>query len=218
MTRLVLASDVDSGVKGRHAVEGGAFRVLVREEDQASDPLPAVEAVASDAATPPALRTKVLARDGHACRNCSSKRGLHAHHVVWRSKGGPTTLENLVTICARCHSLVHEGFLDVEVAQCATRPGGVAFVFRDANGQRIERRVLAGARVTLRAPLAASVAQCAAPVTATPKLDVRWLATRLDWFDGRSGRFVVRPEFRDRLDEELREFVRPATPARTRGW
>ncbi|MBI5850635.1 MAG: HNH endonuclease [Planctomycetes bacterium] len=94
-----------------------------------------MEAVVSDGATPPSLRAKVFARDAHSCRNCASKRGLHAHHVVWRSRGGLTALANLVTLCARCHGLVHEGFLDVEVAQCAAAPGGVTFVLMSTSSQ-----------------------------------------------------------------------------------
>ena len=90
---------------------GGPFRVLVREGDASSAPtlvgrdgeeaLPAacLEAIAGEGATPPRLRARVLARDGHACRNCGSHRALHAHHVIWRSRGGPTVLDNLQTLC-----------------------------------------------------------------------------------------------------------------------
>jgi hypothetical protein len=36
------------------------------------------------------------------------------HHVVFRSNGGRTRAANLVTLCARCHALVHEGLLVLE--------------------------------------------------------------------------------------------------------
>lgn len=141
MLRLVLASDAEGSVAGRRPVDGGPFRVVVRADElvteDGEEPLAqaTVESISSDAATPPAMRAKVLARDGHACLNCKSRRGLHAHHVHWRSKGGPTTPGNLVTLCARCHSLVHDGFLDVEVAQCAAAPGGVTFVLMSTSSQ-----------------------------------------------------------------------------------
>ncbi|HGY90122.1 MAG TPA: HNH endonuclease [Planctomycetes bacterium] len=63
----------------------------------------------------PALRRKILARDGHRCRACSTKgTSLQVHHIRWRSKGGPTTPENLTVLCGRCHALVHEGLLTIE--------------------------------------------------------------------------------------------------------
>lgn len=53
------------------------------------------------------LRFDVFMRDGFCCRYCgrSAEDGaiLHADHVVARSKGGPTTLENLVTACFECN-------------------------------------------------------------------------------------------------------------------
>ena len=53
------------------------------------------------------LRFEVFKRDGFRCRYCgrSAMDGvlLHADHVVPESKGGPTTLENLVTACIDCN-------------------------------------------------------------------------------------------------------------------
>jgi 5-methylcytosine-specific restriction endonuclease McrA len=53
------------------------------------------------------LRFDVFKRDDFRCRYCglSVDDGvvLHADHVIPRSKGGPTTLENLVTACAGCN-------------------------------------------------------------------------------------------------------------------
>lgn len=53
------------------------------------------------------LRFDVFKRDGFRCRYCgvSVEQGalLHADHVVARSKGGPDTLDNLVTACVECN-------------------------------------------------------------------------------------------------------------------
>lgn len=53
------------------------------------------------------LRFKVFQRDNFRCRYCgvSVEDGaiLHADHVIPQSKGGPTTLENLVTACFNCN-------------------------------------------------------------------------------------------------------------------
>ena len=210
MLRLVLESDADGSVPGRKPVEGGAFRVLVEESDAAVDPR--VEALVSDATTPPWLRAKVLARDRHACLNCGSRRALHAHHVVFRSRGGPTAIDNLASLCTRCHGLVHSDFLEVEVAQCAVGdPRRVAFTFHDLRGRRVDRRVLTGARVSLHPTRAqgaeqgetSGVAQCAASSAAPVKLDVRWLAAHLEWFETRGGRFVLKKQYRERFEMEM---------------
>jgi hypothetical protein len=49
-------------------------------------------------------REKVLERDNHSCRICGSRKGLHVHHIVPQSKKGSHKLENLVSLCPRCHS------------------------------------------------------------------------------------------------------------------
>lgn len=54
---------------------------------------------------PPRLREKVFARDGHTCRYCGSKSGpFQADHVYPESKGGETTMSNLVTACKKCNN------------------------------------------------------------------------------------------------------------------
>jgi hypothetical protein len=56
----------------------------------------------------PALRRKILRRDG-GCTfpGCEERRWLHIHHVIHRSRGGPTTPENLRARCGFCHLVVH---------------------------------------------------------------------------------------------------------------
>lgn len=53
------------------------------------------------------IRFDVFKRDGFRCRYCgrSADDGavLHVDHVTAQSKGGPTTLENLVTACFECN-------------------------------------------------------------------------------------------------------------------
>lgn len=77
--------------------------------------------------TPPALRRRVLARDGNRCFHCSSAVNLHAHHIVFRSKGGKTEISNLVTTCAHCHGMIHDGFLHVS----GQAPHDLTFTDRD---------------------------------------------------------------------------------------
>jgi len=49
-------------------------------------------------------RRAVFARDRWTCQYCGHERGnLTVDHVIPRSKGGPSTWENIVTCCAPCN-------------------------------------------------------------------------------------------------------------------
>lgn len=52
-------------------------------------------------------RKKVYRRDGWRCALCDSTRCIQIHHVVPRGKGGPNTMQNLITLCSDCHGLAH---------------------------------------------------------------------------------------------------------------
>lgn len=62
------------------------------------------------ATIPPKVRAAVLARDRHRCTTlgCGSTSFLEVHHVVPRASGRSHRLENLVTLCHRCHAFTHE--------------------------------------------------------------------------------------------------------------
>jgi len=56
-------------------------------------------------------RRLVHDRDGGCCRRCGTIVPLdkcHIHHVVRRARGGGHSLDNLVTLCYDCHSLMPE--------------------------------------------------------------------------------------------------------------
>lgn len=57
--------------------------------------------------TPPEMRATVIERDRSRCRRCARGTGLHVHHIVLRSHGGPSEEWNLITLCFACHELVH---------------------------------------------------------------------------------------------------------------
>lgn len=49
-------------------------------------------------------------RDNWTCQKCGAGGPgieLHAHHKIPRSRGGSDSLQNLETLCARCHSREH---------------------------------------------------------------------------------------------------------------
>ena len=52
-------------------------------------------------------RRNLLARDGHCCQYCGQSlpaSQLSLDHVMPRSRGGPTTWENVVASCVRCNT------------------------------------------------------------------------------------------------------------------
>ena len=60
---------------------------------------------------PHALRIALSVRDdGCVISGCGApRRWCDAHHVVHWADGGPTRLDNLVLLCSRHHTLIHEG-------------------------------------------------------------------------------------------------------------
>lgn len=59
---------------------------------------------------PPRLKRQVLQRDSNQCQaeGCPNTQHLQIHHRLPVAQGGDTKLQNLVTLCARCHRVLHE--------------------------------------------------------------------------------------------------------------
>ncbi len=101
-------------------VEAEAEKVHIRAEEELT-PFEA-EPKSADGASErvdkpntPALRKKVLLRDGRVCANPSCRaQASHSHHIKYRAKGGRTHLPNEVGLCSLCHALVHIGHLKIE--------------------------------------------------------------------------------------------------------
>ena len=55
------------------------------------------------------LRKQVLRRDAWRCQCCGTQTTLEVHHKQFRNQGGHDSEENLITLCAGCHSLLHRG-------------------------------------------------------------------------------------------------------------
>lgn len=54
-------------------------------------------------------RLAALERDGHRCRQCGNEKWLHVHHKhEWNPEApDPHALDNLETLCAKCHRQRH---------------------------------------------------------------------------------------------------------------
>lgn len=102
---LVYQACASCRAAGVHTDEG-----LVEVDD---DTLERVEAEVAPP-TPPAMRRKILLREGLRCANphCTNPAD-HCHHIRPRSEGGPTEPSNEIAVCATCHALIHAGLLEV---------------------------------------------------------------------------------------------------------
>lgn len=57
-------------------------------------------------------REAVLHRDNYTCQCCGKKHvRLEVHHIIFRSKGGTDDERNLITLCEKCHKMIHDGIL-----------------------------------------------------------------------------------------------------------
>jgi hypothetical protein len=100
---------------------------------------------------PKALQRAVSARDNNCCTfpGCTNRRFLNYHHVKHWSSNGETSLDNLMLLCTRHHTLVHEGGFRIEKdfqdRWTFLRPDGIAipkfgYHSRDMNDEDISRR------------------------------------------------------------------------------
>ena len=55
------------------------------------------------------LHRGILERDGWRCQLCGSMSNLQVHHIQARSRLGDDSEENLITVCASCHQMIHLG-------------------------------------------------------------------------------------------------------------
>lgn len=64
---------------------------------------------------PPSLVLGVMRRDRYRCKRCGGSEGLSMHHKggvllsTWlKKKGHSMDMNNLATICGKCHDAIHE--------------------------------------------------------------------------------------------------------------
>src|SRR5438477_450416 len=89
--------------------------------------------VVDEGSTQPRHRDPIFARDGWRCAvpACTSRRNLHDHHLLFRSRGGGNARDNRITVCAWHHLRgIHQGRVrawgtapDAVTWELGTRPG-----------------------------------------------------------------------------------------------
>jgi hypothetical protein len=81
---------------------------------------------------PKAIERAVRARDHNCCSfpGCNNQRFLECHHVEHWAHGGDTSVDNLLLLCTKHHTLVHEGGFridrDFQNHWAFFRPDGIA--------------------------------------------------------------------------------------------
>jgi hypothetical protein len=85
---------------------------LVLVEDEYGEPLSVGR---KSRVVPQAIKRALWARD-RGCRfpGCGRRRFADAHHIEHWSAGGETSLANLMLLCSKHHTLVHEGGFRIE--------------------------------------------------------------------------------------------------------
>ena len=95
---------------------------------------------------PKAIARAVRARDHNCCTfpGCRNRRFLHCHHVEHWSQGGETSLDNLMLLCTKHHTLVHEGGFridkDFQDRWFFVRPDGIAVPDCGYNSRSMETK------------------------------------------------------------------------------
>ena len=61
-------------------------------------------------------RAHALDRDNYTCQHCGAKNTrLEVHHIKYRSQGGSDDLDNLITLCEKCHHDLHKGKIELKI-------------------------------------------------------------------------------------------------------
>lgn len=93
-----------------------------------------VVGIGRNSRTVPAWLARVVRKRDKGCRypGCGRTRWIHIHHLIHWAHGGPTNLDNLISLCLFHHRLVHEdgwrisGDPNSEIPWI--RPGGSPFI------------------------------------------------------------------------------------------
>ena len=52
-------------------------------------------------------------RDLNTCQVCGSKEKVEGHHIIDHQYAGAANIDNIISLCHRCHTEVHGGKIDL---------------------------------------------------------------------------------------------------------
>jgi len=56
--------------------------------------------------------------DAYMCNFCLNQfKGNHGHHIILYSEGGRASIENIITLCPKCHREYHSGKLQLDIVR-----------------------------------------------------------------------------------------------------
>ena len=58
------------------------------------------------------VRREALKRDGYVCQQCGTGKNLEVHHINYEHLGQDGELNDVITLCRKCHVKVHEQDFD----------------------------------------------------------------------------------------------------------
>ena len=59
------------------------------------------------------VQKKGKERDLYICQVCGSTEKAEGHHILNYQYGGVASIDNIVTLCRKCHKQVHRGNIDI---------------------------------------------------------------------------------------------------------
>lgn len=104
-----------------------------RLQIQTDDESGIVVGVGRTTRTIPAWLARIVRKRDQGCRypGCGRTRWIHIHHIIHWAHGGPTDLDNLISLCPFHHRLLHEGGWRISGDPNSDitwiRPGGTPF-------------------------------------------------------------------------------------------
>ena len=108
-----------------------------------------------------ARREDVMERDSFQCRECNGDKYLQIHHTIPLSKGGTNKINNLITLCEKCHSLKHNhifNYSDTDndlafekriktINQAIQSGGNIEFKYKKPTDRGYKKRVIKPTRL-----------------------------------------------------------------------
>ena len=52
-------------------------------------------------------------RDNYTCQICGAKKSIEGHHIIDFQFSGAPEIDNIISLCKKCHKNVHRGKVDL---------------------------------------------------------------------------------------------------------